>query len=111
MAFLPFYTRTSWRQAAPQELPPTVLDKRGLQGLYGNLDGETTRLARALSPEIGTHRSAFLGDRLIDDNIRTVQFVIARSKIRNENLGVLFLDQEEAYDRVSRDFMWEEWGH
>jgi hypothetical protein len=71
---------------------------------YGNLDGETTRLARALSPEIGTHQSAFLGDRLIDENI---QFVIARSKIRNENLGVLFLDQEKAYDRVSHDFMWE----
>jgi hypothetical protein len=63
---------------------------------YGNLDGETTRLARALSPEIGTHQSAFLGDRLIDENI---QFVIARSKIRNENLGVLFLDLEKAYDR------------
>ena len=51
-----------------------------------------TRLARVLSPEIGTHQSAFL----IDDNICTVQFVIARSKIR---LGVLFLDLEKAYDR------------
>jgi hypothetical protein len=95
VAFLPFYTRTSWRQAAPQELPPTVPDKCGLQGLYGNLDGETTRLARALSPEIGTPQSTFL----IDDNICTVQFVIARSKIRNEKLGVLFLDLEKAYDR------------
>jgi hypothetical protein len=36
--------------------------------------------------------------------------VIARSKIRNENLGMLFLDQGEAYDRVSHDFMWEVMG-
>ena len=36
--------------------------------------------------------------------------MIARSNIRNENLGVLFLDQEKAYNRVSHDFTWEVMG-
>ena len=36
--------------------------------------------------------------------------MIARSKIWNENLGVLFLDQEKAYNRVSHDFTWEVMG-
>jgi Reverse transcriptase (RNA-dependent DNA polymerase) len=56
------------------------------------------------------HQSAFLKNRLIDDNIRTAQLAIARSRVRQEDLGILFLDQEKAYDRVSHDFMWEALG-
>jgi Reverse transcriptase (RNA-dependent DNA polymerase) len=68
------------------------------------------RLVKALSPGIGMHQSAFVKNRLIDDNICTVQLAIARSRVRQEDLGILFLDQEKAYDRVSHDFMWEALG-
>ena len=64
------------------------------------------RLVKALETAIGPQQSAFLPGRLIDDNIRTIQGLIARERLRGEGLGILFLDQEKAYDRVSHKFMW-----
>lgn len=44
--------------------------------------------------------------RLIDDNPRTVQYLIAKYRTADEGIALVFLDQEKAYDRVSHKFMW-----
>lgn len=69
------------------------------------------RLTTALGEVIGSQQSAFLSKRLIDDNIRTVQYLIAkhgtsaRPDRRQPGLAIVFLDQEKAYDRVSHEFL------
>ena len=69
------------------------------------------RLVKALGEAIGIQQTAFLPGRIIDDNIRTIQGLIARHDktdhaFKREGIGVLFLDQEKAYDRVSHEFLW-----
>ena len=64
------------------------------------------RLVKALGTVIGDYQSAFLPKRQIDDNIRTIQYLIARGTVKKEDFAILFLDQEKAYDRVSYIFMW-----
>jgi exonuclease III len=64
------------------------------------------RLVTALEPVIGPQQTAFLKGRLIDDNIRTVQYLINDKHQEEEPLGILFLDQEKAYDRVSHSWLW-----
>lgn len=66
-----------------------------------------TRLISVLREVIGGHLSAFLPGRLIDDNIRTVQMLVAKYKNSSDGVHLLFLNQEKAYDRVSHKFMWE----
>ena len=41
----------------------------------------------------------------MNDNIRTVQYAIAGAQVRKEKLGLLFLDQEKAYDRVNHRYL------
>lgn len=65
------------------------------------------RLVKALEMIIRDHQTAFLPGRLIGDNIKLVQCVIDRYKDSEEEVAVLFLDQEKAYDRVSHTYMWE----
>ena len=66
------------------------------------------RLTRYINREgrIGVWQSAFLPERLIDDNIKTVQYTIELCDRRAQSLSIAFLDQEKAYDRVSRDWLW-----
>lgn len=64
------------------------------------------RLLKALTTVIGNHQSAFLPGRLIDDNVRTAQYLIETFRHSEEDASILFLDQEKAYDRVSHSFLW-----
>ena len=68
------------------------------------------RLVKAINKVIGLHRSAFIEVRLIDVNIRTIQYLFARRKTSRakleEDRSIFFLDQEKAYDLISHDFMW-----
>lgn len=65
------------------------------------------RLVKALDFAIGPYQYAFIPGRLIDDNIRTVQAIIdTYSGDDSEGVYLLFLDQEKAYDRVSRRYLW-----
>jgi exonuclease III len=65
------------------------------------------RLLRAFKHTIGPEQFAFIPGRLIDDNIRTVQAVIDTYRDQTDDgIYLLFLDQEKAYDRVSRRYLW-----
>ena len=68
------------------------------------------RLVNAVKDVLGLYQSAFLPGRLIDDNIKIIQYLIARQKAPNrdgvEGCSILFLDQKKAYDRVSHEYMW-----
>ena len=66
----------------------------------------TKRLTQPLSEVIGDHQSAFLPGRLIGDNIKLVQSVIDKHKDSTDEIGLLFLDNEKAYDKVSHAFLW-----
>ncbi|TAQ83163.1 hypothetical protein B7494_g8512 [Chlorociboria aeruginascens] len=55
---------------------------------------------------IGEHQTAFLRGRLIGDNVKLVQCAVDKFKKDDEGIGLLFLDQEKAYDRVSHTWMW-----
>lgn len=65
------------------------------------------RLVQALEMVISDHQTAFLPGRLIGDNVKLVQCVIEKYKNSEEEAGILFLDQEKAYDRVSHVYLWE----
>lgn len=66
-----------------------------------------TRLLRAINPVLGPEQTAFLPARLIDDNIWTVKTLIDRHKDPEQGgVGLLFLDQYKAYDRVSHEYLW-----
>ena len=65
------------------------------------------RLLKALEGTIGHHQTAYLKGRLIDDNVRTIQYTVDKYKDdENEGIHLLFLDQEKAFDRVSHRFLW-----
>lgn len=64
------------------------------------------RLVRALGSAIGQHQSAFLPGRLIDDNVRTIQGIMAKHRGAEDDAAIAFLDQEKAYNRVSHEFLW-----
>ena len=65
------------------------------------------RLTSGLRHVICDHQYAFLPGRLIDDNVRTIQYLIEKHEMdEEEGLNILFLDQEKAYDRVSHEYMW-----
>jgi hypothetical protein len=42
----------------------------------------------------------------MDDNIRTIQYLIAKYKDGTSPLAIVFLDQEKAYGRVSHVLLW-----
>ena len=62
-------------------------------------------LVKALDKVLELHQSAFLPGRLIDDNVWTIQYLIAKHW-KVEGIDIVFLDQEKAYDWVSHRFMW-----
>ena len=64
-------------------------------------------LLQALDGVLGDQQSAFLPGRLIDNNVRTIQYLTSQYKDSDEGMGIVFLDQEKAYDWVSHKFMWE----
>lgn len=66
----------------------------------------TQRLVPLLESVLGDHQSAFLPSRFIGDNVKLVQGVIDKFGDDEDGAGVLFLDQEKAYDRVSRTYLW-----
>ena len=69
------------------------------------------RLVGALDQVIAPQQAGFLPERLIDDNIKAVQYLIARhgpdmkGAETREGIALLFLDQEKAYDRVSHEYL------
>ena len=66
----------------------------------------TQRLAFPLCETLGEHQTAFLPGRLIGDNVKLVQTVIDKYEKDEKPAGILFLDQEKAYDRVSHSYLW-----
>lgn len=64
------------------------------------------QLVRALDSVLRPHQSVFLPERLIDDNIHIIQYLIATHRTAEEEIDLVFLDQEKTYDCVSHHFMW-----
>ena len=63
------------------------------------------RLTIAIAPLIGLNQSAFLPGRIMGDNIKLVQTVIDKFRNSDSGIGILFLDQEKGYDRISHRFL------
>ena len=64
------------------------------------------RLVKAFDFVIEKHQSIFLFEKLIDDNIRTIQKIITKHKNAQQRIVIVFLDQKKIYDRVSHEFLW-----
>ena len=105
---LSFPVQEQGRAVRHKELPPLVHENVDYK-LFTDILMQ--RLTTALGEVIGSQPSAFLSKRLIDDNIRTVQYLIAkhgtfaRPDRRQPGLAIVFLDQEKAYDRVNHEFL------
>ena len=67
----------------------------------------TQRLVPLVEMVLGDHQTAFLPGRFIGDNVKLVQGIIDKYSEDEEGMGMLFLDQEKAYDRVSRTYLWD----
>ena len=64
------------------------------------------RIIVPISQVIGVHQTGFLPDRQIFDSVKLVQCLIDRASQLGEDLYVVLLDQEKAYDRVNHGFLW-----
>ena len=64
------------------------------------------RFVKAFDSVIEEHQSIFLFEKFIDDNIRTIQRIIAKHKDAQQKVVIVFFDQKKIYDRVSHEFLW-----
>ena len=65
----------------------------------------TRRLQPYLSELIHVSQTGFMQERGIFDNITLFWEMVAFAKLHKQDLVVIFLDFEKAYDRVDWDFM------
>ena len=65
------------------------------------------RLLQAFNEVIRVYQSAFILGRLINNNVRTIQYLIFKYKASDNRLAIIFLDQEKVYDRISYRFIQE----
>lgn len=68
------------------------------------------KLIDVLKKVINEHQYVFLFDKLINDDIKTVQQLIGQMKIQKQTysifMTIVFLKQKKTYDKVSHDFLW-----
>ena len=55
---------------------------------------------------IELHQSTYISERLIDDNVRIIQTIIAKHRNTQQNVAVIFFDQEKIFDRINHEFLW-----
>ena len=69
------------------------------------------RLIEALNKVITSQQAGFLSKRLINNNIKTVQYLIARhgSDMKSvdikDEITLLFLNQEKVYNRINHEYL------
>jgi exonuclease III len=69
---------------------------------------ETTRLTPAVASVISTNQTAFLPDRQISDSVLAIMLLCEfANQGLLKDLTILSLDQEKAYDRVNRRYLYE----
>jgi len=61
------------------------------------------RLRPVVMETIGRHQTGFIPERDIRENVLLVQTIIDRMYEKNKRGGILFLDWEKAYDRISHE--------
>ena len=69
------------------------------------------RLIDTLNKIITSQQTKFLSKRLIDNNIKTIQYLIARheSNIKNvdikNEIALLFLNQKKIYNKINHEYL------
>jgi hypothetical protein len=64
------------------------------------------RLLVPLSQCIGGHQVGFMPGRSYFDHVKHAQLLIDYARLRNEQLYIVFLDQEKAYDHIDHGYLW-----